>query len=125
MKEVGDMSAILETGRGKITYSDDYIATIAGMATTECYGVVGMASRKVTDGFSELLGRDNLKRGVKIISDQTNAVRIDLYIVVQYGLTIGAASTNIIDTVRYQVEKTTGLVVRDVNIVVSGIRVDK
>ena len=119
------MSAILETGRGKITYSDDYIATIAGMATTECYGVVGMASRKVTDGFSELLGRDNLKRGVKIISDQTNAVRIDLYIVVQYGLTIGAASTNIIDTVRYQVEKTTGLVVRDVNIVVSGIRVDK
>ncbi|MBQ9942522.1 MAG: Asp23/Gls24 family envelope stress response protein, partial [Christensenellaceae bacterium] len=63
------MSAILETKRGKIIYSDDYIGTIAGLATTECYGVVGMSSKKVTDGFVELLGKDNLKRGVKIFSD--------------------------------------------------------
>ena len=38
------MSAVLENNLGSITYSDDYIASIAGMATTECYGVVGMAS---------------------------------------------------------------------------------
>ncbi len=50
------MSAILENKLGTITYSDEYIASIAGMATTECYGVVGMASTKMSDGIVELLG---------------------------------------------------------------------
>ena len=71
------MSAILQTKRGNITYSDDYIGAIAGMATTECYGVVGMSSKKMTDGFVELLGRENLRRGVRIFTDQSNTLRID------------------------------------------------
>ena len=119
------MSAILQTKRGNITYSDDYIGAIAGMATTECYGVVGMSSKKMTDGFVELLGRENLRRGVRIFTDQSNTLRIDLYIVVQYGISIAATSNSIIETVRYHVEKATGLNVREVNISVSGIRVHK
>ena len=119
------MSAVIENKLGSITYSDDYIASIAGMATTECYGVVGMAStKKVSDGIVELLGRENLKKGVKVFTDQTHALRIDLYIVVQYGLDISASSNSIIETIRYQVERATGLTVREVNVIVSGIRVN-
>lgn len=119
------MSAILQTNLGTITYSDDYICTIAGVATTECYGVVGMTAKKVSDGIVDLVKRENLKKGVKVFTDQSNALRIDLYIVVEYGISIVAAASSIIETVRYQVEKATGLIVRDVNVMVSGIRVQK
>lgn len=119
------MSAILQTKRGNITYSDEYIGSIAGLATTECYGVVGMSSTKMTDGIVELLGRENLRRGVRIFTDQSNALRIDLFIVVQYGISITATSSSIIETVRYHVERATGLIVKEVNIIISGIRVNK
>ena len=117
------MSAILQTELGSVTYTDDFIGTIAGITTTECYGVVGMASKKMTDGIVDLLKRDNLKKGVKIFTDSSSALRIDLFIVVEYGISIYAASSSIIETVRYNVEKTTGLNVKEVNVIVSGIRV--
>ena len=117
------MSAVLQTNVGEIIFSDDYIASLAGLAATECYGVVGMSPKKVWDSVAEVLGRENIKKGVKIYTDQTNSIKIELHIVVEYGTSIAALGTSIIQTVRYQVEKDTGLNVKDVNVVVSGIRV--
>jgi len=34
------------TNLGRLVLSEEAIATIAGAAATECYGVVGMAGRK-------------------------------------------------------------------------------
>ena len=117
------MSAVLQTKIGRIVYSDDYIACVAGLTATECYGVVGMASKKAADGLWVILRRDNIKKGVKVFTDQSNALRIDLSIVVEFGISISAAATAIIETVRYNVEKATSLIVKEVNIIVSGIRV--
>lgn len=117
------MSAVMQTKAGEIIFSDDYIASLAGLAATECYGVVGMSPKKVWDSVAEVLGRDNLKKGVKVYTDESSAVKIELHIVVEYGTSISALGTSIIQTVRYQVEKATGLNVKDVNVVVSGIRV--
>lgn len=50
------------TDLGNIDISTDVIATICGGAATECYGVVGMASQKMMDGFYDLLGKDNYSR---------------------------------------------------------------
>ena len=75
------MSAIIQTSLGEIRYSDDFIASIAGLTATECYGVVGMTPMKVWDNFVELLGKDNLKRGVKVFTDQSNSLKIELNIV--------------------------------------------
>ena len=33
------MSAVLTTGKGTITVTDDFIASVAGYTATECYGV--------------------------------------------------------------------------------------
>jgi uncharacterized alkaline shock family protein YloU len=120
------VSALLENKLGSITYTDDYIGSLVGMVATESYGVVGMASQnKMSDGIVELLGRENLKRGVKVTTDGTNVISIELYIVVQYGLSITASANSIIETIKYQVERSTGLQVKDVNVIVSGIRVQK
>ena len=116
------MSAIIETSGGKITYTDDCIASIAGMATTECYGVVGMSPvNKMKDSLADILA--NVKRGVRVYTDGTNAISVELYVIVQYGVSISAVASSIISTVRYNLEKNTGLNINDVKVLVSGIRV--
>lgn len=119
------MSAVLQTNLGTISYTDDFIASVAGITATECYGVVGMASKKMTDGIVDLVRKENVKKGVKVFTDQSNTLRIDLSIVVQYGISIYATASSIIETVRYNVEKVTGLNVKEVNVLVSGIRVQQ
>lgn len=107
---------------GKIEISEDVIATIAGAAAIECYGLVGMASRKITDGFTDLLGRENLSKGV-VVSIQENEVIIELYIVVGYGVRISEVAANVMERVRYTTENFTGLRVSQVNVNVQAVRV--
>lgn len=111
-----------ETGLGRLVLSDEAIATIAGAAATECYGVVGMAGRKMTDGISELLGKENLSKGVAV-SVEGDEVYIDLLIVVGYGVRISEVARMVVDKVRYTVENVTGLTVRKVTVNVQGVRV--
>ena len=107
---------------GSIEYTDDVLANIAGLATMECYGVVGMASKRATDGFWELLKRENLSKGVKIISADGDLL-IDLYIIVEYGTKISVIADNIIQKVKYTLEGLTGINVKKVTVNVQGIRV--
>lgn len=116
------MGKDMSTALGQIKITDDVIAVIAGIAATECYGLVGMASRNIQDGIAELLGRDNLSRGVEVHLDG-DEVAIDLYIIVEYGTRITEVARNVIDKVRYVVETMTGLKVSRVNIAVQGVRV--
>ena len=113
----------METNLGKIEISSDVIATIAGIAAVECYGLVGMASRKqLKDGIVELLGRENLSRGVEV-SEQEGELIIDIFIIVGYGTRIDEVANNVISTVKYSVEKITGLKVGIINVNVQGVRV--
>lgn len=108
---------------GFIDISEEVIATIAGAAAIECYGLLGMAStRKITDGVAEILGRENLARGV-VVSLQDNEVVIDLYIIVGYGVRISEVAANVMERVRYTTENLTGLKVNQVNVNIQGVRV--
>jgi uncharacterized alkaline shock family protein YloU len=114
----------LRTKFGQIIIDEDVLATIAGLAAIECYGLVGMASRKIQDGIVELLRRDNLSRGVEV-SIQGDQVNVDLYIIVGYGVKISEVAYNVMEKVRYSIEKTTGLKVNKVNVNVQGVKVGK
>ncbi len=116
------MAIITNTENGFIEYSEDVIADIAGVATTECYGVVGMASKRVSDGLWEILKKENLGRGVKTTLEE-ESIKIELYIIVEYGTKISTIADNIIQKVKYTVESLTGLNVSKVVVNVQGIRV--
>lgn len=116
------MGKEINNNLGIIDISEEVIATIAGAAAVECYGLVGMASRKLTDGFVDLLGRENLARGV-VVKIEDNQVIIDLYIVVGYGVKISEVAANVMERVRYTTENLTGLTVAQVNVNVQGVRV--
>ena len=117
------MSATLQTEKGTITYSDDFIARLVGITATECYGVVGMSAQKATDGIMELLKGENLKKGVKIFTDESHELTIQLFIIVEYGISIAAAAASLIETVKYTLESTTGLSVKEVDVMVNGVRI--
>lgn len=110
------------TELGRIHLSEDVIATMAGVATTECYGIVGMAGSRLKDGLAELLGRENLAKGVEV-SLTEDSVEIDLHVVVGYGTRISEIGRNVTGKVRYVVETYTGLNVRGVHIHVEGVKV--
>ncbi len=110
------------TNLGRLVLSEEAIATIAGAAATECYGVVGMAGRKMTDGISELLGKENLSKGVTV-SIEGDSVYVDLAIVVGYGVRISEVARMVVDKVRYTLENATGLTVAKVTVNVQGVRV--
>ena len=116
------MSAILKTGLGTVTYVDDYLAKIAGVSAMECYGLVGMSQKSVGEAFTNLFKADNLQKGVKIKTDGSENVVVELYITVKYGVSLSAVAENIIDKVKYTLEKETGLNVASVDIIVQGIQ---
>ena len=67
------MDCKYNTDRGIVTVNDDVIVRVAGYAALDCYGIVGMASKRGTDGFVQMMGRENLCRGVKIRSSGDKA----------------------------------------------------
>ncbi|HHV57063.1 MAG TPA: Asp23/Gls24 family envelope stress response protein [Firmicutes bacterium] len=109
---------------GNIAIGDEVIATLAGAAAMECYGLVGMASRRITDGFVELLGRDNWSRGVEVKLEE-DRVYVTLHIIVSYGVRISEVAKNVMEKVKYAVESVTGLKVARVDVYVQGVQLSQ
>ncbi len=116
------MAVVQQKSLGKVIYSDEFISNLAGLASMDCYGIVGMASQKAMDGIVELLKGENLNKGVKITTNN-DSIGIELFVIVEYGVSISAVASNVIDTVKYKVESITGLNVERVDVTVNGIRV--
>lgn len=109
---------------GTVTMSDEMIASIAGTAAVENYGIVAMNSKSATDALLQIVGSENMKRGVKVtvLADGVT-VDIDLHVTVMYGVSLNAVAQNAVSNVKYRVEDLTGLSVRNVNIFVEAIKV--
>ncbi len=116
------MPATIQNELGKIVLSDEVVATIVGLATVENYGIIGMASKNASDGLWKLLGRDNIRQGVVVALTDDQAM-IDLYVMVEYGVSINAVAENIIHNVVYRVRESTGLTIDSVKVHVQGVRV--
>jgi len=108
---------------GKVTFADEVIAIIAGLAATEIPGVAAM-SGGIAGGIVEKLGKKNLSKGVKVeVGEKETA--IDLFIIVDYGVRIPEIAWNIQENVKKAVENMTGLNVIEVNIHIQGVNFEK
>ena len=122
-KEVeASMECKIKNDIGTIFITEEVMMKVVGYAALECYGIVAMSSKRAKDGFVEWLGRENLSKGVQIraVGDM---IDVDLFIIVEYGISIAEVGKTIEDTVRYKLESMTGVKVRKVKISVEGIRV--
>ena len=104
---------------GAIKIANEVVAIIAGLAATEVEGVAGMSGGFAGD-IAEMLGRNNLSKGVEVeVGDEETT--IDLFIVVEYGSRIPDVAWNIQDNVQEAIESMTGLEVLAVNVHVQGV----
>ena len=106
---------------GNINISSRAIATIAYNAAIQSYGVVGLASKNLVNGLTHMLVKDPT-HGIEVDFDGEQ-INIDIYIVVQYGTRIKSVAASVANVVRYQVEKSLGFPIDEINVHVQGIRV--
>lgn len=106
-----------------IKIADDVIAVIAGAAASEVPGVSSMAGG-FAGGISEVFsGKKNFAKGIKVEAGEKEA-RIDVNIIVEYGVRIPDVAFEIQNRVKKAVESMTGLKVLDVNVHVQGVNTD-
>ncbi len=108
---------------GNVKIADDVVAIIAEIAAKEVAGVYAM-SGGIADSITEILGKKNPSKGVKVEVGEKEAA-IDLYIVVDYGVRIPDVSWQIQENVKKAVETMTGLIVVEVNIHIQGVNMEK
>lgn len=110
-----------KTTLGSIHIAPTAVATIAYHATLQSYGVVGLAPKNLAEGIAATITREPT-RGVSVHFDGEK-LDIDIYIVVEYGTRISSVAQSASNAVRYQVEKTIGLHVHNINVHVQGLRI--
>ncbi len=109
---------------GRVEVFPTAVAAIAGHAALGCYGVAGMAARGLRDGFAELLRRESVDRGVEVV-ELEGGLAIDVYVIVQYGIRITEVAHNLQETVKFEVERSVGVSVMEVNVNVQGVREER
>lgn len=102
-----------------VKIADEVVGVIAGIAATEVEGVAGMAGG-IASGITEMLGKKNFGKGVKVEVGETQAA-LDLYLVIQYGVSIPEVAQQVQENVKRAVESMTGLDVVEVNVHVQGV----
>ena len=106
---------------GSIVVSQSVYSDIAGAAASNCFGVKGMVARSVKDGLDHLLRKESMSKGVRVELNDDESISIDLHIMVDNGVNLGAVGDAIIEEVRYVVSNTTGTPVRDVNVYIDSV----
>ena len=101
---------------GTVNISLDVVATIAGGAAIECYGVVGMAS-----SYYDLLRKENYSKGIVARDGETGLI-LDLYVLLGYGIKMTEVLHEVQKKVKYVVESTLDVNVEAVNVYVQGVR---
>lgn len=116
------MSAITQNKYGKVVFDEKVISKLAAESAQGTYGIVGLAVLNARDGIFELLKFENKTKGVKIRVED-NKLDIDMTVIMEYGVRIAVVSENIIEKVKFNIEKNTKLKVNSVNIIIQGIRI--
>lgn len=120
IKETEENEIITSDNSG-IKISNDVVASIAGVAVSEVSGVYSMAGG-IAGGISEVFsGKKNLSKGIKVEVGEKDT-KIDVNIIVEYGVRIPDVAFEIQGRVKKAVETMTGLKVSGVNIHVQGIK---
>lgn len=108
---------------GTITYANEVVAVIAGVAANEVEGVAGMCT--ASTGISDVFSRNkNITKGVKV-EVGTEEASVDVYLSVEYGMPIHTVAANVQESVRKSIETMTGLHVVRVDVHVQGLNFEK
>ena len=106
---------------GKIVISDSTITKFVSNVAMDCYGIVELAPRNALDSVFSFLKLGTKAKGVKVHSSG-DRIFIDMAIIVKYGISIKAVVEAIKESIKYKVERFTGMLVDTINVKVVGVK---
>lgn len=107
---------------GSLKISEDVIATIAGVATSEIKGVAGLSPRpgSGSSGILGLIGKKAMNKSIHLEMRDSEAV-IDIYVNLYLGTKIPDTAAEIQSRVKDAVQTMTGIAVSKINVHISGV----
>ena len=125
-EQSSELSAPRNNEIGTIVIAPQVIFSLAQNAALSTYGVVGIASRYT--------GADNTHRDihrgleVQVLEPNENSqgrkrVKVDIHIIVDYGVRIPAVTNSLQHQIAYSIEHSTGYMLEEIHIHVAGVRV--
>ena len=106
---------------GKIIISDKTIERFVAHVAMDCYGIVEFSSKNVFNSVVSFLRFGSQVKGVKVHSTG-DRIFIDLCVIVKYGVSIKAVIEALKESVKYKVERFTGMIVDTINVKVMGVK---
>lgn len=106
---------------GKIVITDSTIARFIARVAQDCYGIVEFIPKNFFDGVVGFLKFGRKARGINV---KTSGARIyvDVSAIVKYGVSIKAVIDALNESIKYRVEKFTGMICDSINVRVMGIK---
>ena len=115
----------IQNEKGTISITDEVFSNLAGDAATKCFGVKGMAGRSKDGNALQLLRRESMSKGVDVSFNEDESLSLDLHIGVDNNVNIVAVCRSIMNEVSYKIEKWTSRSVKNVDVYVDTVIVDK
>ena len=106
---------------GKITISERTIEHFISKVSMDCYGIVEFVPKNLIDAIISFFKFGSNVCGVKVHS-LGDRVIIDVSVIVKYGVSIKAVVEALKDSIKYKVERFTGMLVDTINVTVMGVK---
>ncbi|NBB79067.1 MAG: Asp23/Gls24 family envelope stress response protein [Verrucomicrobia bacterium] len=108
---------------GDIRINHSVVASIVRLAALEVAGVAAVGGGFV-DGIAEIFSKKSDERGVRVEEDEGGDYRIEIRVVLRFGVELAAVAGEMQQRIAKQVEKMTSKSVARVNVIIDGVRTD-
>lgn len=105
---------------GKITISNKTIEKFVSHIATDCYGIVAYPRGNAFSSFVSLLKTGSTSKSVKVRSLE-DRIFIEISVIVKYGVSIKAVVEALKESIKYKVERFTGMIVDTIDVRVTGV----
>lgn len=109
---------------GNILISEEVIASIAALAVREVEGVYGLSANAALD-LSGILGKKNLRNGIRVKIAEDGSFAIACNLVVKLGANVMEVARNVQNAISDAVASMTGIRPTQVNVNVCGVVAEK
>lgn len=106
---------------GKIVISDKTIEKFVSHVAMDCYGIVEFVPVNVWDAIISFFKFGSEVKGVKVKTSGDRII-INVSAILKYGVTIKAVVEALKESIKYKVERFTGMIVENINVNVMGVK---